>query len=484
MTDTTNATDTADTRLFTSGRDVLVIATIMVGMFLAPFDSSIVNIALPSLATELGASLSQVAWVANAYLLTTASLILGMGRLGDVVGLRRIYTIGFAIFGVGSLACAFSPSLAWLISARVFQAMGSAMFFATGPAIVANTFPQHRRGRALGAVTLAVSVGLMAGPPMGGFLIEAFGWPSIFLINVPLAVVVVLISAKALPADELHDVTFDILGSIWAGGALAGLLISLSRAADAGLDLITIGAIAAAVACAVLFVYQEMRHPHPMIDLRLFGDARLGSAVLGPAINYLAMFSATFLLPFYLLRVQGLGESAAGLVLLATPATMAIASPFAGKLADRFDNRRLAAFGLFGVAMGLTAISLLPAGASGLMVGAALVLLGAGASLFGVPNTNLILSLVPRTQRGIGSALVGEARTVGMALGIALSSAVVTVSLAGSDMLERGGVLSAVDAQTFLGAMSLATRIGAGLAVLGVAVLVAGGRVRSGRDLG
>jgi len=477
MTETSD-TRAAETRLITSGRDALVIATIMVGMFLAPFDSSIVNIALPTLATDLGVSLSQVAWVATAYLLTSASLILAMGRLGDVVGLRRVYTAGFTVFGIGSLACAFAPSLAWLIPARVLQALGAAMFFATGPAIVANTFPAKRRGRALGMVTLAVSVGLMAGPPLGGFLLEAFGWPSIFLINVPLAVLVVFVSSRALPADEPHDVTFDVFGSIWAGGALVGLLVSVSRAAEFGLDFGTAASAAIALVCAVLFVRQEMRHPHPMIDLRLFGNAELGSATVGPVVNYLAMFTATFLLPFYLLRVLGLGESAAGLVLLATPATMAVASPLAGRLADRFDNRRLAAGGLLGVALGLVAISLLPVDASMVTVAAALVVLGVGASLFGVPNTNLILGLVPPAQRGIGSALVGEARTVGMALGIALSSAVVTIVLAGSDMLERGGVLSAVDAETFLGAMALATRIGAGLAVVGMVILVVGRRRR------
>jgi len=447
----------------------------MVGMFLAPLDGSIVNIALPRIASDLRASIAEVSWVANAYLLTNASLILTMGRLGDVKGLRRVYTIGFAVFGIGSLACALAPTLAVLVAARVVQAVGASMFFATGPAIVAEAFPAQRRGRAIGIVTLAVSAGLMAGPPLGGFLIGAFGWPSIFLVNVPLVLFAIALSRRVLPVGEPHPAPFDLLGSALAAATLLGLLMSLSTGSQRGWDTLTFALMGVATVSGAIFVRHELRHPHPMLDLRMLADWPLASSVAGPVVNYMAMFSASFLMPFFLLRIQGMDEAAAGIVLLASPASMAVFSPIAGRLADRLPNRRLGMLGLVGVAAGLVAISLLPADASVWSVAGSLALLGGGISVFGVPNTNLILTLVPRAHRGVGSALVGAGRTVGMSFGIALASAVVMSRIAGSDMLSRAAPLTSSEAQLLLGAVSAAARAGAVAALIGAVIVYSGG---------
>jgi MFS family permease len=172
-----------------------VLFVLMVGTFLAPLDASIVNIALPSIASELNQTVSAVGWVATAYLLTNAALLLSMGRLGDVWGLRRVYVSGMLLFGGGSALCAASSSLGMLVAARVVQAVGASMLFAAGPALVTRAFPAERRGAALGMISLSVSAGLLVGPSLGSLLVGTFGWPAIFIVNVPLSIVVAAIVA-------------------------------------------------------------------------------------------------------------------------------------------------------------------------------------------------------------------------------------------------------------------------------------------------
>lgn len=445
-----------------------VLVVLLVGTFLAPLDSSIVNIALPQIAARLGQTLAEVSWVATAYLLTSASLLLSMGRVGDVWGLRRLYVGGLAVFAVGSAACAASTTLEMLVLSRIAQAVGASMLFAAGPALVTRTFPAGRRGRALGYISLAVSAGLTVGPALGGLLVGTFGWPSIFIINIPLALIAGTIAWRLLPDECPRGERFDIVGALLAGLALLSLLLGLGRIESSAYGEAGTG-VAVAVLLGAVFLWWERRAPHPMVDLRLFSSHAFSAGITAALLAYLSLFSVTFTMPFYLLRVQGFDPRVAGLVLTITPLAMAAIAPFAGRASDRMGSRGLATIGLVTLAAGLLGVSMLAPQSPVVAIGACLVCVGSGMAVFQTPNTASVLKATPRQRAGIGSAFVAEARNVGMAIGIALTAAVLGAQMGGG--LPGGeGALSPEAAGTFMTGMALACRLCAGIALGAAAV--------------
>lgn len=459
----------------TEQRQVPALIVLVVGTFLAPLDSSIVNIALPSIAVEFNRSLSAVSWVTSAYLLTVAALLLTMGRLGDLYGLRKLYVGGLLVFGLGSLGSAMAWSLPSLVGARVVQAVGGAMMFAAGPAIVSKVFPPDRRGWALGYIALAVSAGLTTGPALGGLLLGAFGWKSIFMINVVLSVVVAALAWRLL-TDECPKVgTFDVAGALLVAGTLVLLLTGLDRAEKFGpLSPQVLLPLGAAAVLAALFIWWERRFHAPMVDLELFASRSFSVGVGVATMAYMALFTVTFTMPFYLLKIEGLDPRAAGLLLTATPLTMAVFAPVAGRLSDRRGSRGLAAAGLAVLAAGLFAASLLRPGSPLWAAPVCLLLIGSGMAVFQTPNTAAIMRATPSRFSGVGSAFIAQARNVGMAIGIALTAAIVGAAV-GGEGLPNGGPLTPQVAQVFSDGMSAALKTGSAIAIV-AAVLAWFGR--------
>ncbi len=448
-----------------------VLIVLVIGTFLAPLDSSIVTIALPAMAAEFRESLSAVSWVTTAYLLTSASLLLPMGRLGDVWGLRRLYVWGLLVFGLGSLVCALSGSIEALVASRVLQAVGASMLFAAGPALVSRTFPANRRGWALGYISLAVSAGLTIGPALGGFLVGSFGWPSIFLINVPLTVIVAGIAWRLLPDECRIAEQFDIPGAVLAAGALASLLLGLSGFERAGaLSVEVIGPMAASVILGLAFVRWEGRAPNPMVDLRLFRIGAFSAGIGAATLAYMSLFAVTFTMPFYLVRVQGLDPRLAGVMLTVTPLAMAVLAPVAGRTSDRRGSRTIATVGVLVLAAGLLGGSFLAPDSVVWAVVPVLAVVGAGMSLFQTPNTAGVLRATPPARVGVGSAFTAEARNVGMAVGIALTAAIVGASVGGEGLPGGSGAVPMAVAQTFSAGMATALRVGAAIALCAAAL--------------
>jgi EmrB/QacA subfamily drug resistance transporter len=443
-----------------------VLAVLVIGTVLAPLDSSIVNIALPSIAAQFGERLAAVGWVTTAYLLTTASLLLSMGRLGDVWGLRRLYVAGLAIFGLGSLACIFAPSLALLVASRVFQAVGASMIFAAGPALIAKTFPVNRRGWALGYISLAVSLGLTIGPALGGLLVGTFGWPSIFVINIPLTVFAGAVAWRLLPDECPDPEPFDLPGAALGSAALLALLLGLGRADELGFlaprVLVLVGL---ALLLGFGFIVWERRVAVPMIDLAIFRSRAFSAGVSAATLSYLALLAVTFTMPFYLMRIRGLDPRFAGLLLTATPIAMALVAPTAGRLSDRHGSRGLATAGIGLLTTGLLGASFLGPLSPIWTAPLALMVIGAGMALFQTPNTAAILRAVPRTRVGIGSAFVAEARNVGMAVGIALAAAIVGARMGEVGLPGGAGAVGDQVATAFTAGMATALRTAAGVAV-------------------
>jgi len=448
-----------------------VIAVLMAGTFLAPLDSSIVNIALPAIASGFQVRLAAVGWVATAYLLTNASLVLVMGRLGDLWGIRRIYVTGFAVFGAGSLACALSPSLGWLIAARILQAVGASMIFAASPALVVRTFPPRRRGWALGWISLAVSAGLTAGPSLGGVLLGTFGWPSIFLINLPLVVLVIAAAKRLLPSDCPVEEPFDLLGAALGALALTSLLVGLSEVDRRGiLSPFVLGAVALAAVAGAAFVMVERRLEHPMMDLSLFSSRSFSAGVAAAVLSYMSLFAITFTMPFYLLQVRGIEPGLAGLVLTATPLSMALFSPLAGRLSDSWGSRGLATGGMVWLALSVAVASRVSQATPLWAIAATLFSIGTGLSVFTAPNTAAILRATPQHRVGVGSALTSQARNVGMTLGISVTAAIMSTMLGGRELIRGEGALPPADAAAFLDALQPALVVAAAVAAAGAFV--------------
>lgn len=460
-------------------RPTAVLLVLVIGTFLAPLDSSIVNIALPSIASQFGVSLTAVSWVATAYLLTNAALLLTMGRMGDTWGLRRLYVAGILVFGVGSVACAMSGTLALLIASRAFQAVGASMLFAAGPALISRTFPPDRRGWALGYISLAVSAGLTAGPALGGILIDAFGWPSIFLINVPLSIAVAAMAWRLL-VDECPDPErFDLLGALLSGSALTLLLLGLVQVGESGLlSGKVIGPLIASVVLGVGFVRWEQNSSSPMIDLKLFKSVPFSAGIAAATLSYLGLFAVTFTMPFYLLRVLNVPGSIAGLILTVTPLSMAVLAPAAGRLSDRQGSRGLSAIGAGILAAGLAVTSFLGPESHLWLAPLCLLVIGSGMAIFQTPNTAGVMRSTPRARLGVGSALISEARNVGMSIGIAMTAAIVGSALGGAE-LPVTGALGPGMVSAFSEGMSWALRTGAVIAACAAALSWFGRRSES-----
>jgi EmrB/QacA subfamily drug resistance transporter len=447
----------------------LAFSAVAVGNFMATLDGSIVNVALPTLGGALGAPIEHLEWIVSGYLLVISASLLAMGRLGDVLGHRAVYVGGLVAFTAGSALCGAAGSLGGLVAARVVQGVGASAMMALGPAIVTAVFPPGLRGRALGAIGSVVALGLVTGPPVGGAILLSLSWRWVFFVNLPVGVLGVAWALRILPRGRgAPGERFDALGAILLAAALSAGLLAID-AASAGAGGAT-GLAAVAAAAWGGLALRARRVATPIVDASAFRDRAFAAGIAAGLLSYAAMFSQTFLTPFYLARVLGLGPGALGLMLGAVPAALAVASPLAGWIADRFRARGLGAAGMALLAAGLASLSV--AGPSDGLGSVALRLAacGFGMGLFQAPNNAEVMGAAPRGRLGSGGGLLATARNVGMAIGVALS---------GTLLAWRAG--PDPDPSAFLDGYALALRAGAAIALAaGVTSLVhrAGGRAR------
>jgi EmrB/QacA subfamily drug resistance transporter len=368
--------------------------------FLAPYMGSAVNIALPAIGREFGANPVLLGWISTAYLLAAAVAVVPLGRLADLTGRKRMFQVGVAGYTAASLLCALAPSVPVLVAARVLQGVGGAMIFGTGTAILVSVFPAEQRGRVLGISVASTYTGLSLGPFLGGWLTTALGWRAVFYLNVPLGLAIVGLVAWKLEGEwaEARGESFDLAGSALYVVMLLALLAGLARLprpSGAGLLLLGLAALAA-------FVRLELGVPSPVLDMSLFRkNPVFAFSNLAALINYAATFAVGFLLSLDLQYARGFSPAGAGLILVAQPVTMAVVSPFAGRLSDRVEPRVLASLGMALSALGLAALAAVGGGTSTGFVVASLVVFGLGFGLFSSPNTNAVMSAVAPRQYGI-----------------------------------------------------------------------------------
>ena len=403
-----------------------VMAAVAMGVFLATIDGSIVNIALPTLVESLSTDFATVQWVVLSYLLTLSTLLLSVGRLGDIRGKKRIYGAGFIVFTIGSLLCGISNSVYMLIAMRVLQGVGAAMILALGPAIITEAFPANERGRSLGLIGSIVSIGIITGPVLGGLILGRLSWHWIFFVNLPVGLLGIWMVRRYVPdIPPTGGKTFDFLGAGSLFISLLTLLLGLTFGQQMGFtEPIVMALLGAWLVFLALFIITELRVEEPMIDLRLFRNGLFSINLITGFLTFVAISGTILLLPFYLQNVRGLNIQTVGLMLMVTPIALGIVAPLSGSLSDRVGSRPVTVVGLIVLVFGYLSMSTL--GAETSLVGYVLRLfpIGLGMGIFQSPNNSAIMGAVPKRALGVASSLLAETRTLGNVVGVAVLGAI------------------------------------------------------------
>ncbi|MBC7326042.1 MAG: MFS transporter, partial [Moorella sp. (in: Bacteria)] len=352
------------------------------------------------------------------------SLLLFYGRMGDILGYKRIYVMGLAGFIVASAACGLAPGISWLILFRAIQGVTAGMMMAVPYAIITATFPPQERGRALGLNAISISAGLALGPSLGGLVTSLWSWRMAFLINIPIGIAGLMWARKVIPELKGHPGKMDGGGAVTAFIFLFSFLLFVNQAQKAGFNSTTLIILVVAVLAALAFFYIEIHTSQPMLNIKLFKNAGFSLALLSALLNFISQYIMVFLTPFYLQRVLHYPASQVGLLMTFFPLAVMAVAPFSGALSDRIGTRVLASLGAAICALALVAMGLLPAAVGPLAIGWRLALFGIGTGIFQSPNNSAVMGAVPRPYLGIASGTLATVRNTGMALGIAIGGLV------------------------------------------------------------
>lgn len=417
-------------------RRMSILAICCLSLFMVGMDTTIVNIALPTIQEDLHAGISGLQWTIDAYALVLGSLLMLSGSLADRLGRRRVFLAGLTLFGSASLLCSLAPGISWLIAFRAIQGIGGSMLNPVALSIISNVFTDDReRARAVGVWGGVFGLSMALGPLVGGLLIGAsLGWRSLFWINVPIALVALLLTARFVPESRAaHPRRVDPVGQGLVLGMLATLTYAIIEGPDAGWTSPTILACLALAALALigLVVYEPRRH-EPLLELRLFASAPFSGATAIALIAFAVVGGFALITTLYLQEVRGYSALHAGLLFVPVAAAAMISGPLSGRLvANR--GPRLSLLGA-GAALTLCALMLtdLTATTSVGWLVAAYVVFGLGFGLVSAPVNNTALSGMPRAQSGVAAAIVSTGRQVGQTLGVAMAGALLASSLHGS----------------------------------------------------
>ncbi len=405
----------------------LVIAATGFAFLLVQLDVSIVNVALAAMGEGLGVRVDGLAWIVDAYTLAFAALLLLAGTLGDRIGARKVLLAGFALFVAASIACGFAFSLGSLIAARVAQGAGAALMVPSSLALLnhACAGDQAARSRAVGLWTAAGSIGLAIGPSLGGLLVEAFGWRSIFLVNLPVGLVALAITRRHVAEAARRDGSFDLPGQVFGMIALAALVGAAIEAGPRGwLSPIPILGLSIAVAAGAAFIAMETTRRDPMLPLGFFKDRLFSAtALVGLAVN-LTLYGILFVLSLYLQHARGFSAADAGRAFLPFTVVLGLANIVAGRAAGRFGTRSLMLAGLMVAALSYGMLALIGREYPDLTLQAGLIGIALGIGSAVPAMTSTLLSRVPPDRAGLASGVLNTVRQAGGALGVALFGAV------------------------------------------------------------
>lgn len=436
--------------------------------FLTPFMGSSINVALPTIGIEFKSGAILLSWIATSYLLAAAVFLIPLGRIADIIGRKKIFIWGIFLFTVSSFLCGIAPSVHILILFRVLQAIGSAMIFGTGMAIVTSVFQPHERGKAMGIVVAAVYTGLAFGPFAGGILTQHLGWRSLFFFMVPIGLTVIYVAMRNLKGEwaDSKGERFDWQGSILYAIALILIMSGFPKLPSINGFLF----LASGLLILLAFIAWELKTDFPVLELSLFKtNIIFRYSSLAALINYSATFAVAFILSLYLHHFKGLTPQQTGMILITSPIVMASLSPYIGRLSDRVEARILASLGMTLTTIGLIAFVFLTAQTNIIFIVLNLLMMGVGFALFSTPNNNAVMSSVERKYLGVASGSLGTMRLVGQMLSMGIAMMLFALFI-GKEEINSSNIKS------FLSAIQVSFAVFAVLCIFGVFASLARGK--------
>lgn len=402
----------------------LALLNVCLGQFMSALDSRSVNVALPTLSVYFNASMAYVQWVPLAYQLTIVGSVLSMARLGDKLGRKKIYALGFVLLGIGSASCGLSPELWQIIMFRVVEAIGGALVLVNGRAIASALYAKDGRGRALGMMSMSFHLGYITGPSLGGFLVDTIGWRWIFFMNMPIAIAAAAMAWKILPESvtEKRDYSLDPICMITLLLTVVSLIVGLQQAARFGFGMLSLGLFLASALFLFLLLYFERKSSAPLLDLSLFKIRLLTAGLLSHFLVSISHTSTFFLLPFYLQGILHFTPTHVGVTIICFSLVIVVLAPIGGWLADRLGSRILSTVGSALTALSTIIFARLRANSTQLEVMVPLMLLGFGWSLFQSPNLSGMFNAVESRYVGAVSGLSLTSANMANAMGVAVGS--------------------------------------------------------------
>ncbi len=413
------------------------LASLSLSMLMPSLDTSIANVGLPTLAQAFGASFQQVQWIVLAYLLAITTLIVSVGRLGDIFGRRRLLLTGISLFTLASLFCGIAPTLPALLAARALQGLGAAMMMALTVAMVGETVPKERTGGAMGLLGTTSAIGTTLGPSLGGILIAGFGWETIFLVNVPLGIANFLLAARFLPADRRERKSAqarpDAIGTLLLALALAAYALAMTMG-HGRFGALNLGLLLTAALGIALFVFAETKVKSPLLRPSMFRDSSLSAGLAMSTLVSTVIMATLVVGPFYLSHALGFDAAHVGAIMSAGPLVSALTGVPAGRIADRFGARRMSVTGLAGMIFGLFLIAALQGRFAAAGYIGPLVIVTASYATFQAANNTTIMSDVMPEQRGVISGMLSLSRNLGLITGASVMGAVFTLASGTTDI--------------------------------------------------
>ncbi|MCU1459690.1 MAG: putative integral rane efflux protein [Actinomycetia bacterium] len=403
---------------------VLCLALLMVGI-----DGTIVNVALPSLVREIGASSTELQWIVDAYTIVFAGFLLIAGNTGDRLGRRRCFVLGLLVFVGGSLGCSLVSTPNQLILLRGVQGLGAAFLMPATLSILTNVFTNPaERARAIGLWAGVSGLGVAIGPLTGGYLLEHFWWGSIFLVNVPIGLVTVVAAVLVVPESrDPHSARLDILGTVFSVVGLISLLFGIIEGPSRGWsDPVVVGSFILAVVTLTAFVLWERHTDHPILDVGFFANPRFTAASIAVTLVFFALFGSLFFVSQYLQFVLGYTALQSGIRLLPVALALMVAAPLSARLVAYFGSKRVVTLGLLLTAGALLLFSRATPTSGYPLIAAVLVIIGVGMGLAIAPATDSIMGSLPPEKAGVGSAMNDTTREIGGALGVAILGSITT----------------------------------------------------------
>ncbi len=408
----------------------LILAVLCFSLLIIVLDNSILNVAIPTIIDDLGATTSQIQWIIDSYTLVFAGLLLTAGALGDKFGRRGALQVGFAIFGLGSIASAMSGSADALIATRAVMGIGGALIMPATLSIITNVFPAHERGKAIGIWSGVAGLGGALGPLTGGFLVEHFYWGSVFLVNIPIVIVGIIAGVVLIPTSKDPSAPkLDPVGALLSITGLVSLLFAIIEApTDGWTEPRIVASGVAGIVLLLVFVWWERRTDHPMLDVTFFKNPRFSAASGSITVVFFAMFGSIFLLTQYFQFVLDYSPLETGVRMLPFAGTMMVVSPLSPRLVQRIGTKITVALGLGLVTFGLISMSFVGVDSSYGSIVWRIMLVAAGMGFVMAPATDSVMGSLPLAKAGVGSAVNDTTRQVGGALGVAVVGSVLAAT--------------------------------------------------------